>query len=247
MVRNSQYPRKKTYNFIFAKLTNKFLKMEAADKQQQKPKRRIIIIEEEEEDEAENESQKENDPHQIKLMRTDSRKLRKCLVTSSWGDSLMGQVTLENKTSLGFQVREFREKDGRRELAPVLQIMLMLNGKACLEPVVTISEINSMIVKLDKFLFRKSELIVARILVHWVLLFLKTNYPKAHVFEFNLRTFGDDCFPGVKPSYWRGVFQKQFGLCQGGDGTPFPLTIEAAEEGFRGQLAVANASWIKNV
>lgn len=213
-------------------------------KQLQKAKRRIVI-----EDDDDDISTKENKPEQKKVMTTEFRTLRKCLITSSWGDSLMGRVTLDNewKTTMGFQVREFTQMDGRQKLAPVLQILLILNGKACVETVMTISELESIILKLDKFMLRKSELMIARILIHWVFLFLKTNFPQALVFEFNLRTLGDDCHVGVKTSYWERVFKKDFDLFQGGDGTPFPPTIEAAEEVFREQLAQVNATWVKSV
>jgi len=174
--------------------------------------------------------------------------LRRCLITNDWGDSLMGQVTLDSelKTRLSFLVREFSEMDRGRRLAPVLQVMLGLNGVLVSEPVVTISDLDSIIIRLDKFMLKKSEVPVARILVHWVFLFLKTNFPKAMVFEYNLRTFGDDCHPDVQQSFWRKFFKRQCGLFQGVDCTPFPMTPEEAEESFREQLASVNATWAKS-
>ena len=211
--------------------------MEAADGKPEPKRKRIIVIEDEDEDVGE----KENI--------TSKALLRRCLITSDWGDSLMGQVTLssELRTRLSFLVREFSEKDRGRRLAPVLQVMLVLNGAVISEPVVTISDLDSIIMRLDKFMLKKSEVDVARILVHWVFMFLKTNYPKAMILEYNLRTFGDDCHPGVKQSFWRNFFKKECGLFEGEtDCTSFPTSTEKAEELFREQLTAVNATWVKS-
>ena len=214
--------------------------MEAVDsKPEQKRKKRIFI---EDEDDDENTSK-------ALALATNRLLLRRCLITHDWGDSLMGQVTLnsELRTRLSFLVREFSEKDRGRRLAPVLQVMLVLNGAGISEPVVTISDLDSIIMRLDKFMLKKSEVDVARILVHWVFMFLKTNYPKAMILEYNLRTFGDDCHPGVKQSFWRNFFKKECGLFEGEtDCTSFPTSTEKAEELFREQLTAVNATWVKS-
>ena len=214
--------------------------MEAVDsKPEQKRKKRIFI---EDEDDDENTSK-------ALALATNRLLLRRCLITHDWGDSLMGQVTLnsELRTRLSFLVREFSEKDRGRRLAPVLQVMLVLNGAVISEPVVTISDLDSIIMRLDKFMLKKSEVDVARILVHWVFMFLKTNYPKAMILEYNMRTFGDDCHPGVKQSFWRNFFKKECGLFEGEtDCTSFPTSTEKAEELFREQLTAVNATWVKS-
>ena len=78
--------------------------MEAVDsKPEQKRKKRIFI---EDEDDDENTSK-------ALALATNRLLLRRCLITHDWGDSLMGQVTLnsELRTRLSFLVREFSEKD----------------------------------------------------------------------------------------------------------------------------------------
>jgi len=171
---------------------------------------------------------------------------------SHWTSCLLGPVSLNSKgrPRIHLYTREHETKNSfaaKKALKSDLHFTFVIGDGAIAEEsptLVSISDFDEDLMKLTKFMINPAHLPLARVIIHWVFLFLKIINPRAMSWEFDLRERAD-CHADATPTFWRKTFRKEFDLFVAAGISNCTRSITDAEDMFKTQLAIVGATRIE--